>query len=281
MVQSPKLRPLVRYIHVVRLPFLSLLRSLTPNSYSILVLLGILAMAWSLDKPFSISEMGFGTVTGVNLLSTSTTLMGSVLLANSPQVVLSYLYFAFNALYTNMFVAREWATFAHERKALRTTAPRGQQRNTYFLTVPFRYAFPMAVVSGTFHWLVSQSLFMVRITVTESRTRRIAEEESISTCGYSPLAIILTFVVAAVIALAGIAMGRLKYSAGMPLASSCSAAISAACHPPVEDVDAHLLPVQWGVVSYENRASDGEEGVGHCSFSSMPVEQPVPGRLYA
>ena len=35
---------------------------------------------------------------------------------------------------------------------------------------------------------------------------------------------------------------------GMPLASTCSAAISAACHPPAADMEAHLLPVQWGVI---------------------------------
>ena len=33
---------------------------------------------------------------------------------------------------------------------------------------------------------------------------------------------------------------------GMPLASTCSAAISAACHPPRDDNEAHLFPVQWG-----------------------------------
>jgi hypothetical protein len=35
---------------------------------------------------------------------------------------------------------------------------------------------------------------------------------------------------------------------GMPLASTCSAAISAACHPPAADTEAHLLPVQWGII---------------------------------
>lgn len=35
---------------------------------------------------------------------------------------------------------------------------------------------------------------------------------------------------------------------GMPLASTCSAAISAACHRPAADTQAHLLPVQWGII---------------------------------
>jgi len=35
----------------------------------------------------------------------------------------------------------------------------------------------------------------------------------------------------------------------MPLVATCSAAISAACHRPEQDVDAHLLPVQWGIIT--------------------------------
>ena len=34
----------------------------------------------------------------------------------------------------------------------------------------------------------------------------------------------------------------------MPLVSTCSAAISAACHRPDEDSESHLLPVRWGFV---------------------------------
>lgn len=224
-------------------------------------------------------KVGFGTVNGNNLWGTTTTLMGGVLLANSPQVVLSYLYLAFNGLYTNMFIAKEWSTYLHERKPLRVTATLGQQRSTYWLTVPYRYAIPMTVVSGAFHWLASQSLFMVQITVTDSLTREISEKEQISTLGFSPFALILTCALATLIASSGLAMGRLKFPAGMPVAGSCSAAISAACHPPPEDADAHLLPVQWGVVSHGEETSG--DAIGHCSFSSLPVQQPIPGQLYA
>lgn len=61
----------------------------------------------------------------------------------------------------------------------------------------------------------------------------------------------------------------------MPLMSTCSAAISAGCHPPKDDTDAHLLPVRWGVVS-----SEGD--TGHCSFTTASdVGTPLPGSLYA
>lgn len=34
----------------------------------------------------------------------------------------------------------------------------------------------------------------------------------------------------------------------MPLAGNCSLAISAACHPPLDDEDAALKPLMWGEV---------------------------------
>ena len=60
----------------------------------------------------------------------------------------------------------------------------------------------------------------------------------------------------------------------MSLAGSCSAAISAACYRPEEDVDAAIKPVMWGVVS-------SEDDVGHCCFTSLEVSPPVQGEGYA
>jgi hypothetical protein len=74
------------------------------RSYLGAVVFGIVAMIWSLDgmprSPAQLWKIGFGSVDGRNLLTNNTSLIGGVLLANSPQVVLSYLYVASNALYT-------------------------------------------------------------------------------------------------------------------------------------------------------------------------------------
>jgi hypothetical protein len=60
----------------------------------------------------------------------------------------------------------------------------------------------------------------------------------------------------------------------MPLVVSCSAAISANCHRPEQDGDAHLLPVRWGVVG------TNDEGHKICSFTTMrDVELPKPGDI--
>lgn len=165
------------------------------------------------------------------------------------------------------------------RKPLRVTSPIGQQRSTYWLNVPFRYAIPMTVMSGLFHWLASQSIFLVQITVLNAFTREAYRK--ISTCGFSPMAIILCAVLGTIIAIGGFAIGRFRYAPGMPVAGSCSAAISAACHPMPEDTEASTLPVQWGAVSHGERRDDDKPSVGHCTFSSFPVEVPRRGRFYA
>jgi hypothetical protein len=72
----------------------------------------------------------------------------------------------------------------------------------------------------------------------------------------------------------GVGMGLRRYKSGMPLAGSCSAALSAACHPLADEPDVALLPVKWGVVSVA-------EGVGHCALSSRYVSPPITWRWYA
>lgn len=58
----------------------------------------------------------------------------------------------------------------------------------------------------------------------------------------------------------------------MPLAGSCSAAISAACH--TQEWGVAEMSVMWGVTGVNG-------GVGHCAFSGAEVGKPVAGAWYA
>ncbi len=74
-----------------------------------------------------------------------------------------------------------------------------------------------------------------------------------------------------------IASGYIQYKRGMPLAGTCSLAISAACHPTDRVESGQSIgekKLQWGVVS----TSDDE--VGHCAFSADGVGAVVKGKLY-
>ena len=102
----------------------------------------------------------------------------------------------------------------------------------------------------------------------------------ISTCGYSSMAMIFVIILESIVVLLGICFGFRKSKGGMPLADSCSAAISAACHPPEADVDASMKRIMWGVMAEDCFQYEGES-VGHCSFTSFKVEAPVVGKRYA
>ena len=206
-----------------------------------------------------------------------------ILLVNLPQAVLSFLYLTYNALFTSMLLAEEWSGFAHQRKTLRVTCPVGKQRSTFWLQLPYSYSIPLLIMSGILHWLVSQSIFLIRIAVENNYSSVFSVnngglaspgEELISTCGYSPIAIITVIPLGVLLLLVLIASGFRKYKDGMPLAGSSSAAISTACHRPKEDVDAAVLPVLWGAVRTKGP-------IDHCCFTSFEVSPPVKGGSYA
>jgi len=90
--------------------------------------------------------------------------VSAVIWANIWQVIVSFLYFVGNALFTCMHVAEEWNGYATERKTLRVSHPEGIQRSSYFISLPFKYGIPMMILITTLHWLISQSVFLVSTT---------------------------------------------------------------------------------------------------------------------
>ena len=206
-------------------------------------------------------------------------MIATVLIANSPQILLSFLYFSYNGVFTCMLLAEEWSAYGTKKRFLRVTSPTGGQRSTFYLQLPYRYSIPLLIGSSVLHWLVSQSIFLARVNTIDSTGVEIPGDE-ISTCGYSPMAMIFVIILGSIVVLLGICFGLRKARGGMPLAGSCSAAISAACHPPEADVDASIKRIMWGVVTEDCFQYEGEN-VGHCSFTSSTVEGPVVGKWYA
>jgi hypothetical protein len=224
----------------------------------------------------------------------ATGFMVNTVLANLPQLVLSGIYFTYNGLFTCFMVASEWNQFSQTRKGLRvSTNPRGAQRTTYFLQLPYRISLPLIAVSGILHWLCSQSLFLVSVSVNARARQEYFNEPTpvdpldtmvfdFTSCGYSPRAIIVTIVVSALMLLAALGVGRKRFKTAMPISSTCSASISAMCHLPKSEnrEDAALHPVKWGVTSFDGISADGSR-FGHCSFSTRAVQAPEDGQLYA
>lgn len=228
----------------------------------------------------AIFGLGFGAVDTRALITGEgfpTDMISLVLIANLPQVILSFLYFAYNGMFTAMLLGYEWTSYAYKRKGLRVThVPCGLQRSTYFLQLPYRFGTPLVVLSGTLHWLVSQSIFVVSI---DEYDRYGDYDGSSSSCGYSPIAMLMVVLLGIFMVATVVGFGYIPYKSGMPLAGSCSLAISAACHPEKDTEDDSVSlseqKLQWGVVSTSN------DGIGHCAFTSKEVGPLVEGRMYA
>lgn len=115
-------------------------------------------------------------------------------------------------------------------------------------------------------------LFLARVDTFDSDGKADAAN-SFSSVGYSPIAIVTFLVAGSLLMAVAWGAGFRRHRPGLPLAGCCSAAISATCHRPVDDVDAATLPVKWGVVETEG-------AVGHCCFTSHEVTLPDPKRLF-
>lgn len=233
----------------------------------------------------AIASGGFGAV-DPNLIIKgrvgASGLIEAVLVVNTPQLILSFCYMLYNALFTYMHMAYEFSAFAVHRKTLRVTTARGKQRNTYWLQLPYAYGIPLVLASAVLHWLVSQSIFLARIAYVVDEVGygglpiRTFFAQRTSDLGISIAPMFALIVVASLVLLVVIAMGFRKLRSDMPVAASCSFALAAATHRPENDFDASVLPIKWGEV-----LTNGNDDLGHCCFTSQDVTIMVPGKKYA
>ncbi|KAE8334706.1 hypothetical protein BDV24DRAFT_172155 [Aspergillus arachidicola] len=194
-------------------------------------------------------SLGFSEARPETMLRYLTTynLLAMALLSNVPQVILSSLYYLINSILTCMLASAEYTSYSVHRRYLRVSWPEGQQRSTYFLSLPYRFSIPTMTISAILHWLLSESIFYVRVYQYDT-AGTLDETKTISTCGMSPIAMIFTLSLTglALVIVFGLALKR--FPTQMPLAGNCSLAISAACHPPLDDEDSALKPLMWGEI---------------------------------
>lgn len=194
----------------------------------------------------------------------------NTLIANAAQPIFSLLYFFYNSQFTAILLGTEWDAYggAHAKGLRVSGAPRGAQRGTHFLSLPFRFAIPLALASGALHWLASQSLFAVSLELD----RRV----SVFTCGYSPLALLC--LLGALLALPAVLLGvaGTRFRNGVPVAGSCSASIAASCHPPplplrggAETALVAEATMRWGVV--HEQTGEGRNRPRRCRFRPVAV----------
>lgn len=211
--------------------------------------------------------------------------LGVVVLANLPQVAFSFVYLSYNALATSLLANREYISYSQKRKRLRLSEPRIGQKSTYYLQIPYRYGIPLMIWSSSLHYLISQSLFIVRVNYYDANDVQDLTH-SLNTLGYSVLGIISVLIVGGMGVVLIFLLGFRRYPGLMPIGGTCSAAIAAACWRPESDIKAATQGVKWGEISGNNstdfRDVNGEEAsnVRHLCFTSFPVTKPQARTLY-
>lgn len=160
---------------------------------------------------------------------------------------MSFLYLTLNALLTCIAVTIEWSHFDKaERKPLCLTSPRGIQRSSYFLPLPYCWCILLNFFSGLLHWSILQAVYPVRAnSISPDGTHDHAFDKTV--IGSSMIGIFMTTIFGVAFLIYFVCAPFLHYKSDMPLAGTFSMAISAACHRPAEDTDAHLMPLKWGV----------------------------------
>ena len=168
-----------------------------------------------------------------------------------------------------MLLSSELARYAYDRKTLRVSEPCKPQRSTYWLQLPYRWSVPLMVCMAVLHWLVSEALATANITALDLHGRPISvsayypdvphshpgvgDEEGLPTSWYglywSPAATLAAVCLGALMILFIFILGCWKYPSGIPVISSNTLALSAACHPSMtEPEDMVLRPLKYGVL---------------------------------
>lgn len=230
----------------------------------------------------SIDFTTFGSLDDENLVPWSNGLIPSILLANTPQFLISLVYLLYNSLFTCMAVSAEYTSYVVRKRTLRVSFPRGAQRSTYWLHLRYRYAIPFMITMATLHWLVSESIYLVYVQILVGYPgSQGSEGSSVSRstvkCGYNGAAILLSCLVGSGLIVVLIIMGGFRrVPAGIPLASTCSRAISAACHrSKSEREDIVLGPLGYGVLS-----DVGPNGYHRVGFTAGPLVPLEDGKVY-
>ncbi|KAI2625580.1 hypothetical protein GGR54DRAFT_629151 [Hypoxylon sp. NC1633] len=171
-------------------------------------------------------------------LNFSFTFFDGVLLANSPQLLLSFCYLAYNNLFTRLQMAREWSLFSQGYQSLRVTDPKGDQYSTYRLQLPYKYSVPLIGLSILLHWLLSNTIYLFVSTGGYFGTDYFHQPTQPDTSlplntavavGYSGYSLLALLVVSCVLVLIPIALS-LKKLPSHNIIGSNSLALSAACH---------------------------------------------------
>ena len=185
-------------------------------------------------SPLSFPQLiaqGLGSTTDNSLIpaTASFSLIENVLIANSPQVIASIGYVLYNQLLTCLLLSREFTVYSIKRAGLRVTTPDGEQRSTFWLSLPYKYSLPLLGASTLLHWSLSQTIFLTEVKVY-APDGSVDSSHSVGVLAWSALALVILLVISIIMMLGVLALGFFMYPKFVPIVESNSLAISTACH---------------------------------------------------
>ncbi|KAI3336909.1 hypothetical protein HD806DRAFT_475133 [Xylariaceae sp. AK1471] len=163
-------------------------------------------------------------------------LLGAVLLANTPQLLLSFCYLTYNNLFTYLQIAREWGKYSEGYSSLRVTDPQGHQSSTYRLQLPYRYSLPLMGASAILHWILSNTIYVfISIGGYYSKNNLVFHDQSLPDnsavfVGYSTRALLTLTVLSIFLTSLPIILSLKQLPPNIVIPGCNSLAISAACH---------------------------------------------------
>ncbi|KAI0016513.1 hypothetical protein F4780DRAFT_797808 [Xylariomycetidae sp. FL0641] len=202
-------------------------------------------------------------------------LISAVLIANSPQLLLSFCYLAYNNLFTRLQMAREWAQFSEGYHPLRVTDPKGEQYATYRLQLPYKYSLPLIVLSMFLHWLLSNTIYVLvstggyygTVSFVGNKPDSTLPDNTAVALGFSTTSMLTLMIVSLLCVLVPPFLSWKKLPLDIVSPGGNSLAISAACHS---------SPLSYAVRASKNsRSSSDSPNPSPASPASpcMPVRQ--------
>lgn len=168
-----------------------------------------------------------------------TSFVGGVLLANSPQLLLSFCYLTYNNLFTRLQMAREWSLYSKGYHPLRVTDPKGDQYSTYRLQLPYKYSIPLIIISIFLHWILSNTIYLFISTggyfgtsgfIAGGQVDLSLPANTAIAVGYSGYSLLVLIIISCVLIIVPFFLSWKRLPSNMVNIGSNSLALSAACH---------------------------------------------------
>ena len=238
---------------------------------------------WSVDEGVisSTDQTSQNPIWKLNSISTnsprtsSTKLLGALITTTLPQLPLAITNVLYNSVWSTLSLCSEYQRYSRKRRGLRVTQPRGSQRRTYRFSMPYRHLIPQTIAWAVLHFLLSTTL---TTSITNVRDALGQPTDSfLYTTQWMPGTSLLAVILYGTMFLLMLGQAGRRYDGTMPLASTCSAAISAACHPLDNEKE---KTCETDALMYGHNEGLTEKRAHRAAFSAGKVKRLVDGVRY-